>query len=109
MRRTLLLHPFNLFFLCLFFNVYSVVLVSATQQHMHAKSLQSCLTLCNPMDCSPPGFSVHGVLQARIPEWVAMPFSRGSSEPRDRTHISYVSCTGKWVLYHQRHLESPDS
>ena len=38
---------------------------------------QLCLTLCNPMDCSPPGSSVHGVLQARILEWIAMPFSRG--------------------------------
>ena len=47
---------------------------------MHAKSLQSCLTLCNPMDCSLPGSSVHGILQARILEWVAFPFSRGSSQ-----------------------------
>ena len=46
---------------------------------MHAKLLQSCLTLCNPMDCSLPGSSVHGILQARILEWVVMPFSRGSS------------------------------
>ena len=42
---------------------------------------QSCLTLCDPMDCSPPGSSVHGILQARILEWVAMPSSRGSSSP----------------------------
>ena len=48
---------------------------------VHAKSLQSCLTVCNPMDCSPSGSSVHGVLQARIPECVAMPSSRGSSHP----------------------------
>ena len=48
-----------------------------------AKSLQACLTLQEPMDCSPPGSSVHGILQARILEWVAMPFSRGSSRPRD--------------------------
>ena len=47
-----------------------------------AKSLQLCLTLCDPMDCSPPGSSVHGTLQARILEWVAMPFSRGLSWPR---------------------------
>ena len=46
---------------------------------MCVKSPQSCLTLCDPMDCSPPGSSVHGILQARIFEWVAMPFSRGSS------------------------------
>ena len=46
---------------------------------MHAKSLQSYLTLCNPMDCSPPSSFVHGILQARILEWVAVPSSRGSS------------------------------
>ena len=50
---------------------------------MHAKSLQSCLVLCDPMDCSPPGSSVHGILQARILEWVDIPSSRGSSPPRD--------------------------
>ena len=55
---------------------------------------QSCPTLCNPMDCSPPGSSVHGILQARILEWVAMPSSRGSSQSRDRTWVSYVSCIG---------------
>ena len=48
-------------------------------------SLQLCLTLCNIMNCSPPGSSVHVILQARILEWVAMPSTRGSSQPRDRT------------------------
>ena len=48
---------------------------------MHANSLQSCLTLCNPMDCSLPGSSLHGILQARILEWVAMSSSRESSDP----------------------------
>ena len=57
---------------------------------MYAKSL-SCVWLCKLMDCSPPGSSVHGILQARILEWVAMPSSRGSSQPRDRTCISSVS------------------
>ena len=57
-----------------------------------AKSLQ---TPCDPMDCSPPGSSVHGILQARILEWVAMPASRGSSWPRDCTHISCISCIGR--------------
>ena len=52
------------------------------------KSFQSCLTLCDLMDCSPPGFSVHGIFQARILEWVAMPSSRGSSQPRGRTSAS---------------------
>ena len=50
-----------------------------------AQSLQSCPTLCDPMDCSPPSSSVRGISQARIPEWVAMPSSRGSSWPRNWT------------------------
>ena len=57
-------------------------------------------TLCDPMDYSLPGSSVHGILQARILEWVAMPSSRGSSPPRGQTHVAYVSCIGKCVLYH---------
>ena len=48
-----------------------------------AKSRQSCLTLCNPIDDSPTGSSVPGILQARILEWVDIPFSKGSSQPRD--------------------------
>ena len=51
---------------------------------------QSCLTLCDPMDCSLPGSSVHGIFQARILEWVAISFSRGSSWPRDRTQVSRI-------------------
>ena len=54
------------------------------------KVTRSCLTLCNPVDCSPPGSSVHGILQARILEWVAMPSSGGSSQPRDRTQVSLI-------------------
>ena len=73
---------------------------------VRAQSLQSYLTLYDFMDCSPPGFSVHGISQARILEWVAMPSSRGSSQPRDQTHISYVSCIGRRVLYQQCHLGS---
>ena len=68
-------------------------------QDMRAKLLQSCPTLCNPMDCSLPGSSVHGILQARL-EWVAVLSSRGSSQPRDQTCISYFSCIGRQVLYH---------
>ena len=52
------------------------------------------------MDCSPPGSSVHGSLQARILEWVAILFSRASSQPRDQTRVSLVSCIGRRVLYH---------
>ena len=69
---------------------------------------QSCPTLCDSMYCHPPGSSVCGISQARIVEWVAMPSSRGSSLPRDRTCVSYVSYIGRWVLYHQHHLGSPD-
>ena len=73
---------------------------------VYAKSLQSCLTLCDPKDCSLPGSSVNGILQARILEWVAMTSSRRSSQPRDRIHVPYVSCIGMWVLYHWYQLGS---
>ena len=53
--------------------------------------VQSCLTLCNPMDCSPPASSTQGILQERILEWVAMPSSRGSSQPRDQTQVSCIA------------------
>ena len=52
---------------------------------------QSCLTPCDPMDCNPPGSSVHGILQAGILEWVALPSSRGSSQPKDRTAVSRIA------------------
>ena len=52
---------------------------------------QSCQTLCDPMDCSLPDSSVHGILEARILEWVAISFSRGSSRPRDRTWVSHIA------------------
>ena len=56
---------------------------------------QSCLTLCNPMDCSAPGLSTHGIFQARILEWVAISFSRGQSRSRDRSCVSCISCTSR--------------
>ena len=58
------------------------------QGHMRAKSLQSCLILRGPMDCGPPGSSIHGILQARTLQCFSMPSSRGSSRPRGRTHVS---------------------
>ena len=54
-------------------------------------AVQFCPTLCDPMGCIPLGSSIHGILQARILEWVAIPFSRGSSQPRDGTHLSYIA------------------
>ena len=53
--------------------------------------VQLCLTLCDPMDCSSPGSSVHGILQARMLEWVAIPSSRGSSQPREWTWVSHIA------------------
>ena len=64
-------------------------------------SRQSCPTLCHPMDCSPPGCSVHGTVQARILEWVAFPFSKESSRLRDRTQVSCIA-DGLYCLSHQR-------
>ena len=64
------------------------------------KVTQLCPTLFDPRDCSPPGSSVHGILQARTLEWVALPSSGGSSQPKDLTRVSYIFCIGRHVLYH---------
>ena len=64
---------------------------------------QSCPTFCNPVDCRPPGSSVHGISQARTLEWVAISFSRGSSWPRDWTQ---ASCIGRWI-FTTEHQRSP--
>ena len=61
---------------------------------------QSCPVLCDPMDCSPPGSSVHGIFQARTLEWVAISYSRGYSQLRDRTCVSCVSYIDRQILYH---------
>ena len=71
---------------------------------------QLCLTLCDPMNCSPPDFSVHGILQARILEWIAIPFTRRSSRPRDWTRVSctagrfFTIWTTKEALWKLRNL-----
>ena len=107
------LTPLKNFFLIEVQLIYNVVLVSGIQQSdsvihlysliyvcvcVHAKSLQSCPTLWNSMACSPPGSSFHRILQARIVEWVAMPSSKGTPQPRDQTLGQ--SCIGRRVLYH---------
>ena len=69
--------------------------------------IQFCLTLCDSTDCNLPGSSVHGIFRAGMLEWVAISFSRGSSRPRDGTHISWASCLGRWVLYHGATWEAP--
>ena len=67
---------------------------------MHAKSLQSCLTLCEPLVCNLPGSSGHGIFQARILEWVAIPSSRGIFPNQESNLHLYVSFSGKSVLHH---------
>ena len=82
-------------------------------QFSEYKSLVSLLLLLShyvvsnswdPMDCNPPGSSVHGISQARILKWVATSFSRGSSQPRDRT---FISCIGRWIFLPLSHQGSP--
>ena len=91
-------------FLCSFLSFsFSFYNACYSDMCMYAQLLQSYSTLCEPMDCSPPDSSV---LPERMLDWVSMPSSRGSSWPRDRTHISYVFCIGRQVLYHWLHLGS---
>ena len=88
--KSLYIFTLPLHFVFLIFCLYHVpfpVSLSSTESEV----TPSCLTLCDPMDCSPPGSSVHGILQARILEWVAIFFSRGSSPPRDRTQVSRIA------------------
>ena len=72
-----------------------------------AKSLQSCLTLWDPIDCCPPDSSVQGILQARLREWVSKSSSRRSSWSGNRTHLSCVSCIGRQILYQWATWEAP--
>ena len=79
---------------------------------VHNKLLQLCLTLCDLMDCSLPGSSVHGILQARILEWIVMPSSRATSWPRNRTSISCIGAGTQPALWSNSHthiwlLEKP--
>ena len=74
---------------------------------MHAKSIQQCLALCDPMGCSPPVSSVHGILQTRVLEWIAMPSSWAASQPRDQIRSNpCLLHLLRWqaVPYHQCHL-----
>ena len=85
--------------------------ISSLNSDVHAQSLQSCLTLHGPMDCSLPTSSVHRIFLARILEWIAMPSCRGSSWPRDLTHVSCVSyiadiylTTEQWQVFPKESL-----
>ena len=85
------------------FAVDQVKKISLTNENACVRA-PLCLTLCSPMDHSPSGSRICGVLQARILEWVAISFSRGSFPPRDRTS---VSCIGRRILYHLATWEAP--
>ena len=84
-------------------SIYVTVRFASSGSHA-CLVVQLCLTLCDRLDCSLPGFSAYGILQARILEWVAMASSRGSFWPRDQTHVSCVSCIGRRILYLLNHL-----
>ena len=73
---------------------------------MYGLSCSLVSTLCDPMDCSPPGSAVHGIFQARTQEWVAISSCRGFFPPRDETRVSYISCTGWRVLYHYTPIQN---
>ena len=83
--------------MALFYFSWKIILGGSMS--VHIKLLQSCPTLCDPMDYSSLGYSDHGILQARILEWIAMPSCKGSSRPRNQTRVSYVSFIGGQVLY----------
>ena len=85
-------------FSVIFYNYFSVFykynfssLIVMCMSNVKVLVTQLCLTLCDPMDFSLPSSSAHGILQGRILEWVAIPFSRGSSQPRDLTQVSHVA------------------
>ena len=102
--------PNNSFYLLLVHSHYSNSLLQLTNVYiasMHAESLQLCLTVCDPMDHSPTGSSVLGILQVRILEWFAMPSSRGSSGPGGRTGVCLCLLHCRQFLYLLSHLGSP--
>ena len=81
---------------CLCHHTYMHISISMTRCecvyiHVKVKVLVTQLCLCDPMDCSPPGSSICGILQAGILEWIAMPFSKGCSQPRDQTWVSHMA------------------
>ena len=72
-------------------SVHGILQARILESESESEVVKSCPTLCDPMDCNLPGSSVHGIFQARILEWVAISFSRGSSQPRGRTWVSSIA------------------
>ena len=91
------------YFLNLYLYNYYIITLSILVK-VKVSVTQSCLTLCDPMNYSLLGFSVHGILQARILKWHSVPFSRGSSWPRDQTYVSCISCPDRRILYYLSHI-----
>ena len=81
----------NYIMLCITSLVFVSLIIGSLYLLIESEVAHLCPTLCNPVDCSLPGSSLHGILQARILEWVAIPVSRGSSQPRDRTWVSHIA------------------
>ena len=90
----------------IYLGLYSQCLADCLQPRRACSVTQSCLTLCDPMDYSPPGSFVHGISQAKILEWVAISYSRRSSQSRDQTRVSCISCIRRWVLLSLSYLGS---
>ena len=102
MRLFIVFLPFSVCLLCLaaemlrFGSVLPYpLLVASHKVCCFCLAAKLCLIFCDPVDCSPPGSSAHGIFQARTLEWGAISSSRGSSRPRDRTRVSCISCTGR--------------
>ena len=94
------LHPL-LSLIWISFLYLSSTMVFNQVSESESEVVQLCPTLCHPVDCSSPGSSVHGILQARVLEGVAISFSRGSSQPRDRTQVSRIVGRCFYFLSHQ--------
>ena len=84
------------------------VIKNKGQEYTESEVTQSCPTLCDPMDCSLSGSSIHGIFQARVLEWIAISFSRESSQPRNRTRVSHIAgrCFTVWATIHRRTIQN---
>ena len=94
-------------YVCACIQAYINMYTCIHEHESESEVAQSWLTLCDPMDCSLPGSSVHGIFQARILEWIAISFSRGSSWPRGRAQVSLIACR-RFTLWATReaHIET---
>ena len=86
----------------------SLIFLSLPKSESESEVVRSCPTLCNPMDCSLSGSSVHGIFQARVLEWIAISFSRGFSRPRNRTRVSFIA-GGRFTVWATREAPKRES